>query len=124
MSAAFTFAKELPVSPDVVPQKLPSGEYEQSIDVPAPLKAFVVGPLRVVGRREWNGTTATISIHIAGQPVTVRGELRLTGQDQHTIATFTGEVTANVPFVAGMVEAAVRDEVSAQFERELAAVTD
>lgn len=123
MSTSFTLTKELSVSPEVVPERLSGGEYERSIDVPAALQAFVAGPLRVVQRREWNGMVATITISIAGQPVTVRGELRLAEQDQRTRATFTGEVEANVPFVGGIVESAVRDEVTAQFERELATVT-
>ena len=105
-------------------QRLPGGTFERAIDAPAALSAFVSSPLRVVERRTWDGDVAHMRFDVSGEPVSVEGELRLTPDQQGTLLQFDGNVTANVPFIGGMVEAAVRDEVSAQILREFAALSD
>lgn len=116
--------RSVPLTPAEVPGRLPGGDAERLIEVPAALRAFVVGPLKVVSHREWNGERASVRISIQGQPVSVTGELVVTADGANSLVTFDGDVTANVPFVASMVEAAVRDEVQAQVERELATLSD
>lgn len=124
MPTPLQLQRTVPVSPAEVAVRLPSGTFERTIEVPAALRAFTSGTLKVVGRREWHGTTADITIDVQGQPVSVRGELRALEDPNGSVVEFDGVVTADVPFIGGLIETAVRDEVSANFEQELAAITD
>lgn len=95
----------------------------RSIPAPAAVAAFVSGPLTICARRRWHGTSADVEINVLGQPVQAVGTLRLTATDTGCTVDARLTITANVPFMGSMIEDAVKPEIEANIDRELAAIT-
>lgn len=96
----------------------------RELAVPAALSGFVRGPLTVVDQRTWSDDRADVDIRIEGQPVRITGTIGLAAAGEACDVDIALTITADVPFVGGMVESAIATEVTAMIERELASIAN
>jgi len=89
----------------------------QGIDaqyLPSVARALLNGDLVVTReerwRREGDGYLADTAASVSGVPGQIRGTMRLAGEPA-TLST-VAEVTVNIPFVGGKVEAAVAEQIT------------
>jgi hypothetical protein len=84
------------------------------------LVAGLIGEtLQINERRTWNAADpngeidGTIEMHVQGQPVTMTGTIRVSPTASGCTARISGQIQAKVPFIGGMVEKIVLEQVQA-----------
>ncbi len=100
-------------------------------DVPAALKSMVGETVEIVQTESWGAAdetgrrTAELDIRITGQPVTMRGTIRLARAGGSVVSVVEGDLKVAIPFFGKMVEpeiakailAALREEQRAAVKR-------
>ena len=92
-------------------------------DVPAAAKPFVGERITVAEVHDWapatpTGATGTVTVSMAGTPVSVSGTIALVDTDSGSVATLDLTVTAPVPFFGNKLEEIVADQLGAAIEYE------
>ena len=75
--------------------------------------------LSVSEERTWQSPSesgeisGTLEMHVKGQPVSMHGSIRVSPTPAGCTARIAGEIQAKVPFIGGMVEKIVLEQISA-----------
>lgn len=62
--------------------------------------------------------SGTLDMHVKGQPVSMHGSIRVSPTESGCTARIAGEIHAKVPFIGGMVEKIVLEQINAGIELE------
>lgn len=82
------------------------------VDSPVEVRLFVGPRLRILQEMTWErpagdgSRNGTLSITVSGAPLSLTGTARLEPTASGSALTYAGELTADIPFLAGRIEAA------------------
>ena len=91
---------------------------------PSMVAPLIGETLSVSEERTWHAASptgeisGTLDMYVKGQPVSMHGAIRVSPTQTGCTARIAGEIHAKVPFIGGMVEKLVLEQISAGIEIE------